>query len=186
MFQKYLLFFSLGFITIFALSTTPVFALTSVGGTEGDPCTPGVPYCQYGLQCNVNSYTCELTAGGVSTTPPPAPTPTPTPTPTPLPTSAQQSSTAVNPNDTPAITNPLNAPDLPTLLSEILSYVVEIGSIFLTLMLIFVGFQFVAARGNDEKLKSARSALMWTVIGGLLLLGAQALAVAIVSTVAAL
>jgi uncharacterized membrane protein YqhA len=91
-----------------------------------------------------------------------------------------------NPNDTPALTNPLQATSLTQLLQEVLSYVVEIGSIFLTLMLIFVGFQFVAARGDAEKLTKARSALLWTVIGGLLLLGAAALAAAIAATVQAL
>jgi hypothetical protein len=89
-------------------------------------------------------------------------------------------------DDTPALTNPLQATNLATLISEVLGYVTQIGAIFLTLMLVYVGFQFVAARGNDEKLKSARSALMWTVIGGLLLLGAQAIAVAIAATAQAL
>jgi hypothetical protein len=89
-------------------------------------------------------------------------------------------------DDTPALKNPLQATNLATLISEVLGYVTQIGAIFLTLMLVYVGFQFVAARGNDEKLKSARSALMWTVIGGLLLLGAQAIAVAIAATAQAL
>ncbi len=85
-----------------------------------------------------------------------------------------------------ALTNPLNAPDLQTLISEILAYVVQIGTILLTLMLIFVGFQFVMARGNPEAVGKARSALLWTVVGGLLLLGASALSAVISSTVQAL
>ena len=91
-----------------------------------------------------------------------------------------------SPNDTPALTNPLQATSLTALLQEVLGYVVEIGSIFLVLMLIWVGFLFVRAQGSDEALKGARSALLWTVIGGLLLLGAQAIAVAIAATASAL
>jgi hypothetical protein len=82
--------------------------------------------------------------------------------------------------------NPLNAPDLQTLLTEILGYVTVIGGIFLTLMLVFVGFQFVMAQGNPEKVSAARSTLLWTAVGGLLLLGANAIAIVISSTVSSL
>jgi hypothetical protein len=68
----------------------------------------------------------------------------------------------------------------------ILDGVVLIGSIFLTLMIVYVGFLFVAAQGNEEKIRSARSALVWTVIGGLILLGAKAIALVIEQTVSTL
>jgi hypothetical protein len=45
---------------------------------------------------------------------------------------------------------------------------------------------FVAAQGNEEKIRSARSALVWTVIGGLILLGAKAIALVIEQTVSTL
>jgi uncharacterized membrane protein len=67
-------------------------------------------------------------------------------------------------------------------LKEILGYVVEIGLIFLGLMIVFVGFQFVMAQGNPEAVQKARSALLWTAIGGILLIGAQAIATVIAST----
>ena len=50
-------------------------------------------------------------------------------------------------------------------------------------MLVYVGFLFVAARGNEEKISSARSALVWTVVGGLILLGASAISAVIQATV---
>ena len=82
------------------------------------------------------------------------------------------------------LTNPLNNIDsLPELLTAILKGVVEIGAIFLTVMIVYVGFLFVAARGNEEKISSARSALVWTVVGGLILLGAQAISLVIQETV---
>lgn len=88
---------------------------------------------------------------------------------------------------TGGLTNPLNSINsLPDLLDAILKAVVQIGSIILVLALVYVGFQFVVAQGNEEKLKSARSALMWTVIGGLVLLGAQVIESVILTTVKAL
>jgi hypothetical protein len=53
-------------------------------------------------------------------------------------------------------------------------------------MIVYVGFLFVAAQGNEEKIRSARSALVWTVIGGLILLGAKAIALVIEQTVSTL
>jgi Type IV secretion system pilin len=83
-----------------------------------------------------------------------------------------------------SLVNPLNSINsLSDFLKAILGGVVEIGAIFLTLMIVYVGFLFVAARGNEEKIRSARDALMWTVIGGLLLLGAQAIELVIEATV---
>ena len=40
----------------------------------------------------------------------------------------------------------------------------------------YVGFKFVAARGNTQELASARQAFFYTVIGTLLILGAQLIA----------
>lgn len=84
------------------------------------------------------------------------------------------------------LVNPLNTNSLPELLHAILKGVVEIGAIFLTFMIVYVGFLFVAARGNSEKLSSARTALVWTIIGGLILLGAEAISLVIQNTVATL
>jgi|CXWL01.1.fsa_nt_gi hypothetical protein len=81
------------------------------------------------------------------------------------------------------IVNPLKVSSLEEFINLILKAVVQIGTIVLTLAIIWVGFLFVAARGNAEKISSARSALMWTIIGGLILLGAQAIGLVIKSTV---
>jgi heme/copper-type cytochrome/quinol oxidase subunit 2 len=82
--------------------------------------------------------------------------------------------------------NPLNACSIPELLNTVLEAMITLGSIVLVLALVYVGFLFVFAQGNEEKLKSARSALVWTMIGGLVLLGAQAISLAIQATVEAL
>ncbi len=95
-------------------------------------------------------------------------------------------STASQP-DTSGLTNPLNnINSLPEFLNKILEAVVQLGTIVLILAIVYVGFLFVVAQGNEEKIKSARSALFWTVIGGLVLLGAQTIGLVISSTVGAL
>jgi len=84
------------------------------------------------------------------------------------------------------LTNPLKVGSLDELLTAVLKAVVQLGTIVLTLALIYVGFRFIAARGNEEKIRSARTALMWTVIGGLILLGATAIQAVITSTVSSI
>lgn len=83
--------------------------------------------------------------------------------------------------------NPLNAgTSLESFLNNILAFVIRIGTIIVILMLVFVGFKFVTARGEPAKITEARSALLWTVVGALILLGAQAIAIGITATVKAL
>ena len=75
--------------------------------------------------------------------------------------------------------NPLGVNSLPELLNAILKGVVQIGSILLVLAIVYVGFLFVFARGDTEQIRNARNALLWTVIGGILLLGAQTISMVI-------
>jgi hypothetical protein len=95
-----------------------------------------------------------------------------------------------NANDTGAktggLTNPLNASSLTDLLQLVLHTIVQLGSILLVVALVWVGFLFVAAQGAEEKIRDARNALVWTVVGGLVLLGAEAISAAIQATVSAL
>ncbi len=101
----------------------------------------------------------------------------PTPPNTPPPTTGSCGSSV-------GLTNPLNGVcSLSDFLKAILAGVVQIGTIILIMMLVYVGFLFVAARGNAEKLQSAKSALVWTVIGGLILLGATSIQLVIEGTV---
>ena len=85
-----------------------------------------------------------------------------------------------------ALQNPLNAGSIPELIGVVLRAVVQLGSIVLVLALVWVGFLFVAAQGAEEKIREARNALVWTVIGGLILLGATDISAAIQATAQAL
>ena len=71
-------------------------------------------------------------------------------------------------------------------LLNILAFIIRIGTIIVILMTVFVGYKFVAARGEPGKIIEARSALLWTVVGALILLGSQAIAIGIRATVQAL
>jgi hypothetical protein len=79
-----------------------------------------------------------------------------------------------------------NSNCLSSFLISILKIVIEIGSIVVVLMIVYTGFKFVVARGNASELEEARRMLLWTLIGALILLGAQAIAMGIQATVQAL
>lgn len=61
-----------------------------------------------------------------------------------------------------------------------------IGPVIVILMLVFVGFKFVTAQGEPGKITEARQMLLWTVVGALILLGAEVIAIGIEATVKAL
>ncbi len=80
--------------------------------------------------------------------------------------------------------NPLRANTFYEFIEMILqNIVVPIGTIIAVLAIIYSGFLFVTAQGNTEQLTRARSAFFWAVIGGLILLGAWAIAVGIENTI---
>ncbi len=83
------------------------------------------------------------------------------------------------------IKNPLgdNIKDIPTFIKTVLDVVLVIGVPIVTLAIIYAGFLFVSAQGNDEKLKKAKETLLYTIIGAALLLGSFVIASAIKGTV---
>jgi hypothetical protein len=87
---------------------------------------------------------------------------------------------------TEKIVNPLRVNNIPELLAIILSAIIQIAIPFLVLAMMWVGFLFVAARGNASKLAEARQALYFTLLGALIILGAQTLATILSGTIAEL
>ena len=108
------------------------------------------------------------------------------------PSQTQTSVTNVGPDTT--LINPLKGVDcsagngncLMAFLNNILDFIINIGTVVIVLMVIFVGFKFVVAQGNDSKITEARNMLFWTLVGALVLLGAKAISLGILSTVQAL
>jgi len=83
----------------------------------------------------------------------------------------------------PTIVNPIKVDNIQGLIKNILIGVIKIGLPIVALAIIYCGFLFVAARGNSEKIKKAKDALIYTLIGAAILLGAWAIAQLISDTV---
>ena len=82
--------------------------------------------------------------------------------------------------------NPLgpNGPqDIPTLLNKILDALMLFLVPIVVLFIIYAGFLFVMAQGNDAKLTKAKSVLGWTLVGAAILLGAKIITTVLSSTV---
>ncbi len=82
--------------------------------------------------------------------------------------------------------NPLKSTDLVGFLNDILSAVMIFAVPLIVFMIIYAGFLFVMDRGSNKTLEQAKRALLYAVIGGVLILGAQALLAVIQGTVDAL
>ena len=81
------------------------------------------------------------------------------------------------------ITNPIKANNINELLLAILQGAIQLGIPVIALAIIYSGFLFVEARGNSEKLGKAKSALLYTLIGAAILLGAWTIAQLISDTI---
>ena len=71
--------------------------------------------------------------------------------------------------------NPIKAGNIQDLIYLIVNIVTYIGMILAILALIWVGFKFVAAQGNSDKLTEARREFLYVVIGIAILIGAAAI-----------
>lgn len=79
--------------------------------------------------------------------------------------------------------NPLKAKTVSQLLVIILEVARDLGFIVAIFFIVYSGFLFVTARGNDQKLERAKKAFLWAIVGTAVLLGAQVFATIIQSTV---
>jgi hypothetical protein len=74
------------------------------------------------------------------------------------------------------IPNPLKSDNIQCLIVNILNFVSSIGAILVALMIIYTGYKFVVARGNPKEISEAKTALFYTLLGALILLGAVVIA----------
>ncbi len=90
------------------------------------------------------------------------------------------------PANPPGIESPFKDPKMTLigLLNLILrDIVLPIGAVIAVLASIFTGFLFVTAQGNEDKLKTAKKSLTWTVVGIAVLLGALVISEGIKNTI---
>ncbi|MEK7208692.1 MAG: hypothetical protein AAB677_00335 [Patescibacteria group bacterium] len=83
-----------------------------------------------------------------------------------------------------SIDNPLGGiTDIGALITKILEIVVQIGLPVIALAIVYTGFLFVKARGNESELTQAKTTLFWTVIGAAVILGAFVIQTTIQGTI---
>ncbi len=79
--------------------------------------------------------------------------------------------------------NPIQFNSLREFLEAILNVVISISFPFVVLAIVYTGYLFVSAGGDEGKLNTAKNMLLWTVIGAMIILGAFVLSNAISGTV---
>ncbi len=79
--------------------------------------------------------------------------------------------------------NPIKSGTFQDLACDVLGVVSKIGGIIAVFFIIYAGFLFVTASGKDEKLKDAKKAILYAVIGTAILLGAEALSKILETTI---
>jgi len=81
--------------------------------------------------------------------------------------------------------NPLDdsVSSIPLFFKAIIDILLIFAIPFIVFFIIYAGFLYVTARGNAETIKKAHNALLYALIGGLLILGANVLLDVITGTV---
>lgn len=83
-----------------------------------------------------------------------------------------------------SICNPLQS----TTISEFILKIIDVLLVFalpiIVLYIMYAGFLFVTANGNESQLTQAKNALLWSVVGGVIALGAKLILEVIQGTVA--
>ncbi len=83
------------------------------------------------------------------------------------------------------ITNPLKSQTISEFLGKIIEVILVFALPIIILYIMYAGFLFVTARGNTEQISTARTALLWSVVGGVIVLGARAILAVIEGTIKA-
>lgn len=87
----------------------------------------------------------------------------------------------------PIFFNPLGTTnDFFVLITKILDVLIKIGIPILVLFIVYAGFKFVTAQGNEAEVTKAKEALFWAVVGGAVLIGARVIAGVVCATVGSL
>lgn len=82
--------------------------------------------------------------------------------------------------------NPIGYNSIAEFIAAALRAMVMIAMPVITLFMVYSGFLFVYARGNEESLKQAKTNLIYVILGSVLILGAWAFASLIGGTLAQL
>jgi hypothetical protein len=79
-----------------------------------------------------------------------------------------------------SLTNPVaGVKSLSDLFYKILNFVVSLSYIVIAFFLLLSGFKFVTAQGSESKIEDAKKTFYWTIIGAVLIVGAQVITEAV-------
>lgn len=86
------------------------------------------------------------------------------------------------------IKNPIGSKtnNILSLVGAVLDFVTQIGTIIVVLALIYSGYCFIKANGDEGAITKAKKIFFYTVIGGIVLIGARALGIIICQTAVSL
>ncbi len=82
-----------------------------------------------------------------------------------------------------SLCNPLGNTDLIGFLQALLDILMVFAIPLIVFMIIYAGFMFVMDRGSDKNLAQAKRALLYAVIGGVIILGANLILAVVQGTV---
>ncbi|NCT01877.1 hypothetical protein GW766_01320 [Candidatus Parcubacteria bacterium] len=74
-----------------------------------------------------------------------------------------------------AFNNPLSFTSITDMIVAIMNVVIVMSIPVIIFFLIYAGFMYVTARGNPEKIQQASSALLYGIIGGVIILASAAI-----------
>ena len=81
--------------------------------------------------------------------------------------------------------NPLESDSIPAFLLKIIDVILVFALPLIIIYIMYAGFLLVTSQGNPGEIETARSALLWAVIGGVVILGARLIIEVIQGTIEA-
>ncbi len=85
-----------------------------------------------------------------------------------------------------SVGNPLKFDSVPEFIAGALRVMVMVALPIISLFIVYAGYMFVSARGNESKLTEAKSNFYYVIIGAILILGAWVIATLIGGTISQL
>jgi len=78
-------------------------------------------------------------------------------------------------------TNPIKADSFDKVVLGFAKLLAQVGLPIAAIFIIWSGFLFITARGDDKKLTEAKNTFYWTILGTAVIVGAYAIATAVVN-----
>ncbi len=72
------------------------------------------------------------------------------------------------------------------IIAKFIDFIINLGIVAVVLFFVYTGFQFVAAKGNPDAINKAKTSMMWTVVGTLVLIGGKVLVKVLENTLSGL